>query len=37
VIMSVDTLRTDVIVFIGNVIMYFTSDWPINLHMQVMN
>ena len=37
VIMSVEAFRTDVIVFIGDIIMCFTSDWLINLHMQVTN
>jgi hypothetical protein len=36
VIMSVDTFKTDV-VFIGDVIMCFRSDWPINLRMWVTN
>jgi hypothetical protein len=38
VIMSVEAFRTDVIVFICDVIMCFTSDWQINLcFMQVTN
>jgi hypothetical protein len=37
VIMSVDTFKTDVVVFIGDVIMCFRSDWPINLRMWVTN
>ena len=49
VIMSVDTfktdvvvfigdvIKTDVVVFIGDVIMCFRSDWPINLRMWVTN
>jgi len=36
VIRSVDTFKSDVIVFIGDV-MCLTSDWPINLHMPVTN
>ena len=35
VIMSVEAFKTDIIVFIGDVIMCFTSDWQINLGMQV--
>ena len=35
--MSVEAFRTEVIVFIGDVIMCFTSDWPINLRMRVTN
>jgi activator of HSP90 ATPase len=34
--MSVEALRTDVIVFICDV-MCFSSDWSINLHMRVSN
>jgi hypothetical protein len=34
VIMSVEAFRTDV-VFIGDVIMCFTSDWPINLRVTI--
>ena len=37
VIMSVEAFRTDLIVLIGDFIMCFTSDGPINLHMRVMN
>jgi len=37
VIMYVEIFKTDVIVFIGGVIICFTSDWPINLHLQVTN
>ena len=37
VIMSVKSFRTDVFVFIGDITMWFTSDWPINLHMWVAN
>ena len=37
VIMSVEAFKTDIIVFIGDVIMCFTSDWQINLGMQVTN
>ena len=37
VIMSVDTFKTDVVVFIGDVIMCFRSDWLINLHLILMN
>jgi hypothetical protein len=37
VIMSGEAFKTDVIVFIGDVIMCFTSDWPINLRMPVTN
>jgi hypothetical protein len=37
VIMSVKAFRTDIIVFIGDIIMCFTSDWPIKLCMQVTN
>ena len=37
VIMSVEDFRTDVTVFIGDVIMCFTPDWPINLCMRVTN
>jgi len=33
-IMSVEVFRTDVIVFIGDIIMCLTSDWPINLFMR---
>jgi hypothetical protein len=33
VIMSVKAFRSNVIVFIDDVIMWFTSDWPINLSM----
>jgi hypothetical protein len=36
-IMSVEAFRTDVIVFIGDIMMCFTSDWPINLCMRVIN
>ena len=36
VIMSVKAFRTDFVVFIGDV-MCFTSDWPINLRMRVIN
>ena len=36
-VMSVEAFSTDVIVFIGGVIMCFTSDWPINLHMRGKN
>jgi hypothetical protein len=36
-IMSVEAFRTDVIVFIGDIMMCFTSDWPINLCMRVTN
>jgi hypothetical protein len=35
VIMYVKAFKTDVIVFICDVIMCFTSDWPINLRMRV--
>ena len=35
VIMSVETFRTDVILFICDLIMCFMSDWPINLHIFV--
>lgn len=35
--MSVEVFRTDVIVFIGDVIMCFTLDWPINVRMRVTN
>ena len=28
---------TDIIVIIGDIIMCFTSDWPINLRMRVTN
>ena len=34
VIMSIEAFRTDVIVFIVVVIMCFTSDLPIKLHMR---
>ena len=37
VMMSVEAFRTDVIVFISDVIMCFTSDWPINLCTRVKN
>ena len=37
VIMFVETFRADIIVFIGDIIMCFTSDWQINLHMRVTN
>jgi hypothetical protein len=37
VIMSVKVLGTDVILFIGDVIICFMSDWPINLRMRVTN
>jgi hypothetical protein len=37
VIMCVTAFRTDLIVFICDVIMCFTSDCPINLHMRVTN
>ena len=37
VIMSIKAFRTDVIVFICDITMCFTSDWPINLHMRVTN
>ena len=37
VIMSVEAFRTDVTVFIGDVIMCSTSDWSIQLSMQVTN
>jgi len=33
--MSVEAFRTEVIIFIGDVIMCLTSDWPINLRMRV--
>jgi len=35
--MSVEIFRTDIIVFIDDVIMGFTSDWLINLCMRVTN
>ena len=37
VIMSVNALRTDGCVFIGDVIMCFTSDWSINWRIGVTN
>ena len=37
VIMCVTAFRTDLIVFICDVIMCFTSDWPISLCMRVTN
>jgi hypothetical protein len=37
VIMFVETFRADIIVFIGDIIMCFTSDWQINLRMRVTN
>ena len=37
VIMSVEVFRTDIIVFISDVIKYFTSDWLINLCMWATN
>ena len=37
VIMSVDTFKTDAIVFIGDVIIYLTSDWLIFFSMRVPN
>ena len=37
VIMLVKAFRIDIIVFIGDIIMCFISDWPINLRMWVMN
>jgi len=37
VIMSVEAFRTDIIVFISDVIMCFTSDWLINICMRVTN
>jgi len=33
--MSVDTFRTDVIVFISDIVMCLTADWPINLCTRV--
>jgi hypothetical protein len=36
-IMSVEAFRTDVIVFISDFIMCFTSHWPINLLIRVTN
>ena len=37
VIMSVKAFRTDVIVFTGDIIMCFTSDWSTNLSIRVTN
>jgi hypothetical protein len=37
VIMFVETFRADIIVFIGDIIMCFTTDWQINLRMRVTN
>ena len=37
VIMSDEAFWSDLIVFIRDIIMCFTSDWPINLRMRVMN
>jgi hypothetical protein len=37
VIIFVEAFRTDVIVFICDIIMCFMSDWPINLCMGVTN
>jgi hypothetical protein len=37
VIMTAKDFRTEVFIFIGDVIMRFASDWPINLHMKVTN
>ena len=37
VIMSLETFRIDVIIFIADVIICYTSNWPINLRMRVTN